>query len=147
MKPSRVRIERFLEHMEARLAPPIDHRRWTRLLDPEYGETDDAAIAAHIARHPEDAERLDWMRWVRTGVPRPDPVGERSDYQSVAAEAAPEKPAAPPATAPSDAVEKRPTASPAPELKKPELKPEPEPIVPWGFGRRKMYNAITDDYE
>jgi hypothetical protein len=147
MKPSRVRIERFLEHMEARLAPPIDHRRWTRLLDPECGESDETAIAAHLIRHPEDAERLHWLQWVRTGVPRArDPVGECSaDYQSVAAEAAPAPPAAPPAAATNVAVEK-PAASPSPELQKepgwdPGLdgsEPESNEVVA-GFGRRLYY--------
>jgi hypothetical protein len=148
MKPSRVRIERFIAEMEARLAPPTDHRRWLRLLDPECGESDDAAITAHLAVHPEDGERLFWMQWVRTGVPRArDPVGERRspDYQSVASEAAPEKPAAPPATVNNVTVEK-PAASPAPEIQKepgwdPGLdgsEPESNEVVA-GFGRRLYY--------
>jgi hypothetical protein len=127
------RIRSFVEKMEASLAPPTDHRRWIRLLDPEYGETDEAAIAAHLIRHPEDGPRLDWLQWVRTCVPRArDPVGERSaDYQ-LPTEATPEKPAAMPAAVP--VAETKPAASPA---------AEPEPIVPWGFGR-KVYDPFND---
>jgi hypothetical protein len=146
MKPSLARIERFVETMEASLAPPTDHRRWLRLLDPEYGETDEAAIAAHLIKHPEDGERLDWLQWVRTCVPRSrDPVGERSaDYQ-LPTEAAPEKPAAPPATVNNVTVEK-PAASPAPEIQKepgwdPALDgpaPESNEVVA-GFNRRLYY--------
>jgi hypothetical protein len=135
MKPSLARIERFVSEMEASLEPPTDHRRWIRLLDPEYGETDEAAIAAHIAAHPQDSERLHWLQWIRTGVPRArDPVGERSrsaDYQ-LPTEAAPELPATVPVA------ETKPAASPAPEPMKPEMETESNEVVP-GFGRRLHY--------
>jgi hypothetical protein len=131
MKPSLARIERFVSEMEASLEPPTDHRRWIRLLDPEYGETDEAAIAAHLAAHPEDGERLHWLQWIRTGVPRArDPVGERSADYRLPTEAAPEKHATVPGA------ETKPAASPAPEVKKPE--PESNEVVA-GFNRRLHY--------
>jgi hypothetical protein len=139
MKPTFGRIERFIEQAEAALNPPTDHRRWIRLLDPEDGETDEAAIAAHLAAHPEDGERLHWLQWIRTGVPRVrDPVAERSSDYQLPTEASPEIVA-----------ETKPVASPTPEPKKPEIKAEPElelePIVPWGFGR-KVYDPFNDVY-
>jgi hypothetical protein len=148
MKPSRARIERFVSEMEARLAPAPDRTRFLRLMaDPGPGETPESAISKHLEEHPEDRERADWLAWLWTRVPRYDkPNG---DSPVVTGPNGPvEKPAAPPAAATNVAPEK-PAASPAPEPKKPELRPdlEPEPIVPWGFGRRKTYNALTDDYE
>jgi hypothetical protein len=146
------RIRSFVEKMEQSLAPAPDRTRWIRLMaDVAHGETDESAIAAHIAAHPEDAERINWVSWIiYTGVsraqgsvilgdrpPAADPIAERSpDYQSVAAEAAPEKPAAPPATVPNGTVEK-PAASPAPEPKKPG--PENENEIVAGFNRRLYY--------
>jgi hypothetical protein len=130
------RIRSFIEKMEASLAPPTDHRRWIRLLDLEYGETDEAAIAAHLIRHPEDGPRLDWLQWVRTCVPRSrDPVGERSSDYQLPTEAAPEKPAAPPA-----AVANATTEKPAAPL----IATEHERVPGFGdaFGRRP-YDPVT----
>jgi hypothetical protein len=155
MKPSLARIEKFISSMEASLAPPIDRTKWIRLLSLEPGETREAAVRRHLQEHPEDREQAEWMAWLWTGVPRcrreeplPDGVGRpayQGDINPPQIETAPEKPAATERHM-SFSVEK-PAASPVPE--KPALKaePEPEPIVPWGFGRRKTYNALTDDYE
>jgi hypothetical protein len=130
MARAAAKILNFIEREEARLAiASVDRTKWIRLMaNPGPGETAESAIAKHLAEHPEDYEQVAWMQWLW-------------------------KPAAAPPAAVANptpvAVEKQPAASPAPEPKKPELRPdlEPEPIVPWGFGRRKTYNALTDDYE
>jgi hypothetical protein len=157
MKPSRVRIERFLEHMEARLAPPPDRTRFLRLMaDPGPGETAESAISKYLEEHPEDRERADWLAWLWTGVPRFDkPNGDSSvendRYRSEAAPektavTAPEKTAAPPAAV-ANARDASLAAAPAPEPKKPNpVEPEPEPITPWGFGPRRMYDPTNDTW-
>jgi hypothetical protein len=132
------RIRGFIEKMEASLASPTDHRRWIRLLDPEYGETDEAAIAAHLIKHPEDGERLHWLQWIRTGVPRArEPVGERSvDYQLPAPEI----------TATVPVAETKPAASPHGGATKPAPKSEEsesEGEIVKGFGRRLFYGPSS----
>jgi hypothetical protein len=156
MKPSRARIERFLETMEASLAPPIDRTKWIRLLSLEPGETREAAVRRHLQEHPEDREQAEWMAWLWSGVPRqreeplPDGVGQPPRPASLENDICrSEKPPAPPATGQRLPVEK-PTASRAPRPVADELKPKPlraeydpftdempEPVD--GFGRRLRY--------
>src|SRR5262245_143048 len=73
MKPSAIRIERMLEKLEARVAPP--ERPVLCILIHAYREKDDnaeaiaeeqeKAIAEHVACHPEDAGRtVKDFRWV-----------------------------------------------------------------------------------
>jgi hypothetical protein len=73
MKPSAIRIERLLEKIEARLAPPP--RRGLSIITHEGVDDDEAAVAKkkeealaeHVAAHPEDAGRtvedFDWWVW------------------------------------------------------------------------------------
>jgi hypothetical protein len=149
MKRSIARIERFVQTWEERLAPPPERTSIFRLMaDPGPGETPESAISKHLEAHPEDRERADWLAWLWTRVPRYDKPNGDSPVVTGSNEPV-EKPAAPPAAVANATTEKPPT-SPAPEPKKPALKPEPEqepPITPWGFGPRKTYNALTDDYE
>lgn len=153
---SLAKIERFVEQAEAKLAPP-DRTKWLRLIvNPGDGETPESAIAAHLARHPEDAECIEWVRWIfRTGVPRrggsvilaeapalADPIGERTpaDYQfannAPALGAAPNEPVRVPLA---------PVVNQAPDAK-PEPQPEPPPITPWGFGPRRAYDPFNDTW-
>jgi hypothetical protein len=144
------RIRNFIEREEARLAiASVDRTRWIRLMaDVAHGDTEEAALEAHVRAHPEDAERVNWVSWIiYSGVARPGgsvilgdrdpvqgPIAERpADYQSVAAEAAPDELAAAVPVA-----ETKPTASPATEPKKSETEPESNEVVA-GFNRRLYY--------
>jgi hypothetical protein len=137
------RIRSFVEKMELSLAPAPDRTRFLRLMtNLGPGETAESAIAKHLAEHPEDRERAHWLAWIWTGVaragdrPHDNSIAEQNCHHAVTVtEAAPELPAT---------VAEKPTAPPASER---QSEPELEPIVPWGFGRRKTYNALTDDYE
>jgi hypothetical protein len=150
------KIRNFIEREEERLAiASVDRTRWIRLMaDVARGDTEEAALEAHVRAHPEDAERINWVQWiVYSGVARAHGsviLGDRpptADPAGVANQAA-EKPGAPPATSSHDEVEK-PTASPGPRHVADEPKPKPEPdlvetITPWGFGPRRAWNPFTD---
>jgi hypothetical protein len=138
MKPSLARIERFVQTWEASLAPPVDRTAWMQHLD----NRDE--MQRHLAAHPRDVAMAQWLAWLWDERPS----GETAVLPS---HVALRRPAAPPATDTCGSVEKPEPKKPQlkAEPKKPELRPdlEPESIVPWGFGRRKTYNALTDDYE
>jgi hypothetical protein len=73
MKPSAIKIERFIEREEARLGihkvvPP----RWVRVLVDDQtkpGETTQSAIDRHLREHPEDAG----CNWIADVILTPEP--------------------------------------------------------------------------
>jgi len=74
MKPSAFRIERMLEKLEAALVPP--ERKVLRVIidgdDVAKAKKKQEALAAHVARHPEDAGRtVDDFNWIERTLVRP----------------------------------------------------------------------------
>jgi hypothetical protein len=92
MKPSALRIERMLEKIEAKLAPP-ERKCLCAIIHEgdDEAEAKEKALAEHVACHPEDAGRtVKDFRWIVQEIvqsPNPMPAAEISEAEISEAEA------------------------------------------------------------